>query len=113
MRRQRSRLGPLLRALLLPVAAVAVLVAFSTALDSVDSGRGEENRRQLEQALRRGCVACYAAEGVYPPDVDYLKEHYGVQVDEGQYAVAYTAFADNLMPDIVVLELGPELEQTP
>ncbi|MDE6259262.1 MAG: hypothetical protein K2M42_00100 [Oscillospiraceae bacterium] len=107
MRKQKAPWGALLRALLLPAMIVAVLVFFSTALNSIERGRGEENKRQLEQALRRGCVACYAAEGIYPPDIDYLKEHYGVQVDETQYVVFYTAFADNLMPDITVLEQTP------
>ena len=107
MRKQKAPWGALLRALLLPAIIVAVLVFFSTALNSIESGRGAENKRQLEQALRRGCVACYAAEGIYPPDIDYLKEHYGVQVDETQYVVFYTAFADNLMPDITVLEQTP------
>ncbi len=107
MRRQQAPWGPLLRALLLPAAIVAVLVFFSTALSSIDSGREAESRQQLEQALRRGCVACYAAEGIYPPNVDYLKEHYGVQVDETRYIVDYTVFADNLMPDIAVLEQTP------
>lgn len=107
MRRQKAPWGALLRALLLPAAIVAVLVFFSTALNGIDSGRDAENQKQLEQALRRGCVACYAAEGIYPPDVDYLKEHYGVQVDESQYFVSYTVFADNLMPDIIVLEQTP------
>ena len=50
------------------------------------------------------CVACYAAEGIYPPDLDYLKDHYGVQVDEERYTVFYSVFAENLMPDITVLE---------
>ena len=107
MRKQKAPWGTLLRTLLLPAVIVAVLVFFSTALSTVERGRGEENKRQLEQALRRGCVACYAAEGIYPPDIDYLKEHYGVQVDETQYVVFYTAFADNLMPDITVLEQTP------
>ena len=107
MRKQKAPWGALLRALLLPVAIVAVLVFFSTALNGIDSGRDAENRKQLEQALRRGCVACYAAEGIYPPDVDYLKAHYGVQIDETQYVVFYTVFADNLMPDITVLEQTP------
>ncbi|MBD5118184.1 MAG: hypothetical protein HDT37_03600 [Clostridiales bacterium] len=107
MRKQKAPWGALLRTLLLPAVIVAVLVFFSTALSTVERGRGEENKRQLEQALRRGCVACYAAEGIYPPDIDYLKEHYGVQVDETQYVVFYTAFADNLMPDITVLEQTP------
>ena len=107
MRKQKAPWGALLRALLLPAVIVAVLVFFSTALSGIDSGREAENRKQLEQALRQGCVACYAAEGIYPPDLDYLKEHYGVQVDDNQYAVFYTVFADNLMPDIIVLEQTP------
>ena len=61
----------------------------------------------MEETLRRGCTACYAAEGAYPPDLDYLKDHYGLQIDEERYVVRYTAFAENLMPDITVLEIMP------
>ena len=86
---------------------MAVLLFFSTALNSLDQGQGEEAQRQLEEALRRGCVACYAAEGIYPPNLDYLKERYGVQVDESRYTVFYSVFADNLMPDITVLVNTP------
>ena len=80
---------------------------FSTALDELGSGQAQEQLKQVEEAVRRGCVACYAAEGVYPPDLDYLKEHYGLQVDEDRYTVRYSAFAENLMPDITVLENRP------
>lgn len=93
--------------LLLPLVVVLILLGFSTALTSLDAGRNEEDRRQLEQAIRRGCMACYAAEGVYPPDLDHLKERYGVQVDEDRYEVVYSAFAENLLPDITVLERVP------
>ena len=107
MRRRKAILGPLLRGLLLPALCVAVLLFFSTALNSLDQGQGEEAQRQLEEALRRGCVACYAAEGIYPPNLDYLKERYGVQVDGSRYTVFYSVFADNLMPDITVLVNTP------
>ena len=86
----KRRGSPLLRAvqvILLPLAVLAVLLCFTTALGNLDSAQSEESMRQLEQALRRGCVACYAAEGSYPADLDYLKEHYGIQVDETQYVV--------------------------
>ena len=106
-KRRIKRLAGLLQGLLLPVLAAAALLCFSTALDSLDSGRSAEDLRQLEAALRRGCVACYAAEGSYPPDLDYLKDHYGLQIDEDRYTVRYTAFAENLMPDITVLENAP------
>ena len=66
---------------------VAVLVFFSTALDSLNSGHEEEDLRQLEEALRRGCVACYAAEGIYPPSLEYLKDYYGIR-----YSDAYEVY---------------------
>lgn len=96
-----------LGALLLPLAVVLVLLGFSTALTSLDAGRNEEDKRQLERAIRRGCLACYAAEGVYPPDLEHLRERYGVQIDEKRYEVMYSAFAENLLPDITVLERVP------
>ena len=43
----------------------------------------------------------------YPPTVDYLQEHYGVQIDQDRYTVRYSVFAENRMPDITVLENEP------
>lgn len=93
--------------LLLPLVVVLVLLGFSTALTSLDAGRNEEDKRQLERAIRRGCLACYAAEGVYPPDLEHLRERYGIQIDDTRYEVMYSAFAENLLPDITVLERVP------
>lgn len=88
------------------IAAVvlAVVLWFFTALDQLGTGQAEEGRQQLEIALRRAAVTCYAAEGVYPPTLAYLTEHYGVQVDTDRYNVFYEVFAENLMPEITVLE---------
>ena len=58
----------------------------------------------MEDTLRRAAVACYAAEGIYPPDISYLEEHYGIQIDKDRFAVYYDVFASNLMPDITVIE---------
>lgn len=92
-----------LRGLLLPLGAAAVLVFFASAVDSLNDGQGAERLSQLEQAVRRSCAACYAAEGAYPPDLEYLQDRYGLQVDEENYIVHYSAVAQNLMPDITVL----------
>ncbi len=105
-RRRASSWGGLLKGLLLPVAAVAILLFFATALNNLSSGRKQESQSQLELAVRRACVACYAAEGVYPPSLEYLQEHYGVQVAP-EYIVRYMVIAENLMPDITVLENLP------
>ncbi len=104
MGRKKSHLLPLLRGLLLPVIAAAVLLCFATAVDSLSRGSSQEDLEQLEETLRRSCAACYAAEGAYPPTLEYLKEYYGLQVDETRYTVHYSVIAENLMPDITVLE---------
>lgn len=104
MGRKKHVVSGLLKGLLMPLVIVGALLVFATAVNSLDSGRNEESLHQLEEALHRGCVACYATEGIYPPDVDYLKERYGVQVDEEKYKVDYQVFAKNLMPSITVLE---------
>ena len=87
-----------------PLIAAAVLFFFLAAFSNVGEGSKEEGKLQLEQALLRCVVTCYATEGFYPPSIDYMKEHYGIQVDEEQYTVFYEVEAQNLMPEITVLE---------
>ena len=90
---------------LLWVAILAVVLgAFFNGLQQVRQEVSEQGRTKLEDAVRRAAVACYAAEGAYPPDVEYLIEHYGLTVDESRFIVHYDVFAENLMPDITVLD---------
>ena len=87
-----------------PALIVLVLVFFLGAVSNLDRGRQEQALNQLEEALRRASAACYASEGIYPPDVEYLEEHYGLVIDEKRYIVHYQIHGANLMPDITVLE---------
>lgn len=101
---QRKRLRRILSILLAPVGFLAAVLWLVTAVSDLASGQDGEALQQLEESLQRSAVACYAAEGVYPPDLAYLEEHYGVQIDEKRFVVYYDAFASNMMPDITVLE---------
>ena len=85
----------------------AALVCFLIALSRLGQGSREAGRQQLEETLRRTAVACYAAEGFYPPDVAYMTENYGLRYDADAYMIHYTIFASNLMPDITVVERNP------
>ena len=89
---------------LLPLAAALLTLAlFLSAVSALEDSRQEEGRAHLEDALRRTAAACYAAEGIYPPSLDYMRQHYGISYDEEAYTVIYDVFASNLMPDITVL----------
>ena len=90
--------------ILTPALVVLALLCFFAALSNLTQGRDEESMLQLEETLRRAAVACYAVEGMYPPDLAYLQDRYGVQIDTRRYAVSFVAIADNLMPDITILE---------
>lgn len=75
---------------------------------------GVERRAQGEDlalaagAIRRAAVQCYALEGFYPADWSYLKERYGVAVDEERFIVHYAFIASNLIPDITVIARSGE-----
>lgn len=82
--------------------AVAGLVLCS--LPSVAEHSREEQLRMAEETLRRAVITCYALEGRYPPDTVYLRDAYGLQLSEERYIVHYEIFAENIMPEITVLE---------
>lgn len=92
------------RAVLWAVIVLAVFGAFFYGLRNVTSELSEQGKTKLEEAVRRAAVACYAAEGAYPPSIEYLEAHYGLTVDESRYIVHYDVFADNILPDITVMD---------
>ena len=56
----------------------------------------------VETALERAAVQCYALEGSYPPDLEYLQKHYGIIIDKKKYFYDYSIFASNIKPEIQV-----------
>lgn len=87
-------------------AASLVLWMFFAGVTNVGTTANDEGAVRLEESLRRAVVACYATEGFYPPDLAYLEENYGVQVNHDRYFVDYILVADNLMPDFTVITEG-------
>ena len=56
----------------------------------------------VRNAVREAALTCYAVEGAYPEDVEYLREHYRLAYDTERYHVTYDAFASNLPPTVRV-----------
>ena len=101
---KRNRKFSPLSGILLPLVVTALLLCFLSAVSNLTQGRSQEDKQRLEDVLKESAVSCYSVEGFYPPDLTYLEEHYGLQIDKRRFVVHYTAIAENLMPDITVLE---------
>lgn len=95
-------------AFLLPVILSALLFASCSILSGIERGRNGLVQTQLEEIVRKTALICYAAEGVYPPSLEYMEERYGLKYDKEEYEIWYSVFGSNLMPDITVLVKGEE-----
>ncbi len=68
---------------------------------------GSENRENAAAAIREAVETsarqCYVVEGVYPPDLRYLEENYGLQINTAEFYVAYDTYASNMPPTVKVV----------
>ena len=66
---------------------------------------GNAQTQFVTDAVHNAALTCYAVEGAYPDDLEYLRTHYGLAYDQSRYMVRYSAFASNLLPEIYVTEV--------
>jgi len=90
--------GVLFTVIILAVVVIFFFSAVNGASDKADSSAAAT----LERAIKKAAVQCYAIEGFYPPDVNYLVERYGIIIDP-KYIVDYRGEISNDMPSIQVL----------
>lgn len=90
--------------LLSVVCITAALFLFIKAMNNIGTANDAEQAQILEQALTRSITACYALEGAYPPDIDYLVEHYGLTYDSAEYFIDYQYIGSNLRPDVTIIK---------
>lgn len=90
------------------VIAIALLIVLLGAalINRMDSRQDETETELVRDAVKNAALTCYAVEGVFPQDLSYLREHYGLLYDEDRYIVTFDAFAENLLPSVRVLEKG-------
>ena len=87
---------------------IALIVAFVLLVNNIT---GKVNGRELEivrDAVKNAALTCYAVEGMYPDNLDYLREHYNLSYNTERYIVSYEPLASNLMPAIQVVERGSQ-----
>ena len=87
---------------------VALIVGFVLVIGGLTNSSGEQELRLVKDAVKNAALTCYAVEGMYPEDLEYLRENYHLAYNEDEYIVVYDCFASNVMPSITVLERGPK-----
>ena len=91
---------------LFPLALFALIIAF--ALYGIQDAAGNSDRMRYDMtlhAINRALADCYAIEGYYPPNMDYLYDNYNLNVDSDKYIVDYSVFAPNIRPVLRLLEI--------
>lgn len=88
----------------IPAIVIFIIIVVIVVLSVADISRTTEAEGLAitENSIRRAVITCYAQEGSYPPDIDYLKENYGLKIND-EYVVRYNIFASNIMPSITVI----------
>ena len=99
-KRAKRPLAGILSVLLLAV----VLLLFVIGLNNIQTSNETEQAKLLERSVTRSITACYALEGAYPPDIEYLTEYYGLVYDEKQYFIDYQYIGANLRPDVTIIK---------
>ena len=87
------------------ILVIAVIIAGALAWWAVSEGSRnmkEEGMVAMQQTITSSARQCYIVEGVYPTDLSYLEENYGLQINKDDYYVTYDAFAQNLPPTVKV-----------
>ena len=98
---RRAEREGLLRSVLFVIIISAVLVA---GIFYISNMGNEQGIKLTREAAVRTAVECYAIEGIYPPNVQYMEDNYNLRYDKTKYYIHYDAFASNIMPTIEVYE---------
>jgi len=82
---------------------IIIAALFVFGLTYVSDSSISNQQESLENALHRDIIQCYSIEGMYPPSLDYIKEHYGLTYDESLFFVDYQPIGANIYPDVTVI----------
>lgn len=69
-----------------------------------------EDLQRMNDTIYQLSLKCYSIEGKYPQDIAYLKEYYGLLVNEDDYHILYHYEGDNIKPTIHVYKKVKDYE---
>ena len=86
------------------LALIGVFCAYASFRTNVPDEMEEEAIASIRSAVQQSALQCYVIEGVYPSNLAYLQENYGLRINTEAYIIAYDAYAENQMPSVKVVK---------
>lgn len=87
---------------------VCIVVLFLFGVNYINTSSLDKQQESLENAISRDIAQCYAVEGVYPPNLEYITEHYGLTYNEDLFFVDYQPIGGNIFPDVTIIRLDKQ-----
>ncbi len=85
-----------------PVIFALAVLAVMLGVKAYERSSIERGRKIVGDSVIRAAMQCYALEGRYPSDVEYLRSHYGLSANGEKYTIHYEYIGDNILPDVTV-----------
>lgn len=84
---------------------IICILIFIFGIQNMKSNSSAEQIRHLRDVVTKDIAQCYALEGTYPPNLEYLEEHYGLRYDKKLFYIDYISIGSNIFPDISIISL--------
>lgn len=85
---------------------IAIICVFILGISYISDRNEKDEKEILINAINKDIVHCYAVEGYYPPNLDYISEHYGLTYDSSKYLIDYEPVGNNIMPNVTIVEIN-------
>ncbi|WP_051209519.1 hypothetical protein [Butyrivibrio sp. WCD3002] len=100
-----NRISRLTSTLVYFLIIVALIVIFFNGIEGISKTNIDKQEVSLSEAINRDIIQCYCLEGIYPPSLDYLEQHYGLLYDKELFFVDYRPIASNIYPDVTIIRI--------
>ena len=82
---------------------LGIFILFILQIQNITHLTKQQQRINLEKAISRDIIQCYALEGYYPPDLNYIEEHYGLTYNKSEIFIDYQIEGENIKPTFTII----------
>lgn len=86
-----------------PILFLAALLIFALCAGKLSDSNTNQEYHIVQNALERSITQCYAIEGTYPPNIEYLRDNYGFTYNTTHFYIDYQYIGGNLRPDVTII----------